>query len=585
MGLASKGFQKMQTNVITINKLASENEAVTSPWLRLLADHGLDFFARLSADAIFVEASAGLPPLLGCSPEYLAGLRLCDVVDGEDAAALEQALTRLGSVPGARERVVVRMIKLVTQTAWVELRLIRDSHDGGVLIAGRDITEAKQREDELTRAAAHDTLTGVPNRALLAERIEQVLAHARRSGGGFAVAVLDLDGFKRINDSLGHAVGDALLKQAAGRIKLQLRGDDTVGRIGGDEFALVLPGIASPEQVDGIARRLVESMQVPFLVAGQTLFASMSMGFALHPAHAVDAEALMRCADMALYRAKDLGRNRWQMFSANLATARSRYLELEHAMFDAVRNGEFRLHYQPIARTDGTVIGAEALMRWSNVVGVAVPPTEFIPIAEANGLINLLGAWALRTACMQAVRWDSEGLEGLSVSVNVSPRQFRHDHFVEHVRQALAESGLHPARLTLEITEGVLMHNPEEALAVLATLKRLGVHIAIDDFGTGYSSLSYLKRFPLSSLKIDCTFVRDMLHSPNDLIIVSAVLGLARELGLQVVAEGVEGERQLELLREKGCPMVQGFYIGRPMAAEDFGSAVSAKSAHPGEPQ
>ncbi len=577
----------MQTNVVTINKLVAENEAVTNQWLRLLADHGLDFFARLSADGVFVEASAGLPLLLGCSPEYLAGLRLRDVVDGEDAAVLEQALTRLGSVPGARERVIVRMIKLVTQTAWMELRLIRDSHEnaGGVLIAGCDITEVKQREDDLIHAAAHDPLTGVPNRALLAERIEQVLAQARRSGGGFAVAVVDLDGFKRINDSLGHAVGDALLRQAAGRIKTQLRGDDTVGRIGGDEFALVLPGIASPEQVDVIARRLVESMQLPFLVAGHTLFASMSMGFALHPVHAVAAESLMRCADMALYRAKDLGRNRWQLFSENLAATRSRHLELERAMFEAVRNGEFRLHYQPIARTDGTVIGAEALMRWPNVAGAAVPPTEFIPIAEANGLINLLGEWALRTACMQAVRWDSEGLEGLSVSVNVSPRQFRHDHFVNHVRQALAESSLTPSRLTLEITEGVLMHSPEQALAVLGTLRRLGVHIAIDDFGTGYSSLSYLKRFPLSSLKIDRSFVRDMLHSPNDLIIVSAVLGLARELGLQVVAEGVEEERQLELLREKGCPMVQGFYIGRPVRAEDFGSAVSANPAHPGEPR
>ncbi len=548
----------------------------------MLSEHGLDLFARLSTEGLFVEASQGLVSLLGYSFEYLTAARLRDVVDNEDVQMLEQALARLGDAPGARESVTVRMIKSVTQTAWVELRLIRDgAASGGVLVAGRDLTEPRRREEELERAAAHDALTGLPNRALLSARIEQALAQKHRGGRGFALAVADLDGFKRINDSLGHAVGDALLRLVAERLKAELRGVDTVARVGGDEFVLVLPEIETPDQADGLARRLTESMQLPFLVGDHTLFVTISLGFALHPEHAQDADSLMHCADAALYRAKDLGRNRWQLFNQDLAAKRSEYLKLEHAMFEAVRNGEFLLHYQPIAKTDGTVVGAEALMRWPHPERGMVPPGEFIPIAETNGLINLLGAWALRTACMQAVRWDDDGLQGLSMSVNVSPRQFRHDDFFDQVRQAIAESGIESSRLVLEITEGVLLHNPEHARVVLDSLKQLGVRIAVDDFGTGYSSLSYLKRFPLSSLKIDRTFVRDMGQSVNDRVIVSAVLSLARELGLQAVAEGVEDIEQLNFLESKGCPLVQGYYIGRPMPPAEFASAARAHRPSP----
>jgi len=560
-------------------KRPAERSAASAERLALLAEHGLDLFARLSPAGFFMQASEGLVSLLGYSFEYLAAAHLRDVVDSEDVPGLEQTLERLGHAAGDRECVTVRMIKSVTQTAWVELRLIRDSEagGGGVLIAGRDLTEHRRREEELERAAAHDTLTGLPNRALLSARIEHAFAQHRRGGHGFALAVADLDGFKRINDTLGHAVGDALLRHVAERLKDELRGVDTIARVGGDEFVLVLPEIANCDQADGLARRLTESMQRPFLVGEHTLFVTISVGFALHPEHAPDADSLMRCADAALYRAKDLGRNRWQLFNQDLAARRIEYLKLEQAMFEAVRNGEFLLHYQPIAKTDGTVVGAEALMRWDRPGHARVSPSEFIPIAEANGLITLLGAWALRTACMQAVHWDGVGLKGLSMSVNVSPRQFRHGDFFEQVRQALSESGIDPPRVVLEITEGVLLQNPEHARAVLDSLKGLGVRIAVDDFGTGYSSLSYLKRFPLSSLKIDRSFVHDMAKSVNDRVIVSAVLSLARELGLQAVAEGVEDIDQLSFLQEKDCPLVQGYYIGRPMAAAQFAGAVKAR--------
>ncbi len=560
--------------------LCADEQSCAERRLALLTEHGVELFARFSPEGFFAAASAGLLSLLGCSFEYLAAARLRDVIVSEDLPALQEALERLDKAAKGYERVTVRMIKSVTQTAWVELRLIRDVEPAGsgILVVGRDITEQRSREQELTRAAAHDTLTGLPNRALLSARLEQALAQTRRGGQGFAVAVADLDGFKRINDSLGHGVGDALLTQVAARLKAELRGVDTVARVGGDEFVLVLPEIETPEQADAVARRLTESMQTPFLVGEHTQFVTISIGFALHPEHAADAESLTHCADAALYRAKDLGRNRWQLFNQDLAAQRSEYLKLEHAMFEGVRNGEFLLHYQPIARTDdGTVMGAEALMRWPQAGGKMVSPVDFIPIAETNGLINLLGAWALRAACMQAARWDGEGIPGMSIAVNVSPRQFRHGGFFDQVRLALGESGIAPSRLVLEITEGVLLHNQEQAQALLVSLQQLGVRISVDDFGTGYSSLSYLKRLPLSSLKIDRSFVRDMAKSQNDRVIVSAVLSMARELGLQVVAEGVETVEQLEFLRDKGCPFVQGYHIGRPMPAADFASAVKAR--------
>lgn len=561
-------------------KRPAERRADAAVRLALLAEHGVDLYARLSADGLFLQASESMVALLGYSFEYLAAAHLRDVVDSEDVRMLDQALQQLGRAPGDRACVTVRMIKSVTQTAWVELRLIRDAaaNGAGVLVAGRDLTEHRRREEELERAAAHDALTGLPNRALLSARVEHAFAQRRRGGRGFALAVADLDGFKRINDSLGHAVGDAVLTQVAGRLKGELRGVDTIARVGGDEFVLVLPEIENGSQAEALARRLTGAMQLPFLVGEHTLFLTISLGFALHPEHAADADSLLHCADAALYRAKELGRNRAQLFTQDLAAKRSEYLKLEHAMFEAVRNGEFLLHYQPIARTDGTVVGAEALMRWPRAQGM-VSPADFIPIAESNGLIALLGAWALRTACMQAVHWDAQGLRGLSISVNVSPRQFRHNDFFQQVRQALSESGMEPARLVLEITEGVLLQNPEQTRVLLDALKALGLRIAVDDFGTGYSSLAYLKRFPLSSLKIDRSFVRDMAHSPNDRVIVSAVLSLARELGLQAVAEGVEDAGQLGFLAEKDCPLVQGYYIGKPMPAAEFVNALKSRAA------
>ena len=548
--------------------------------LDLMIEQALDLYARLTPEGAFVAASDGLVALLGYSTDHLATASLRDVVDSEDVALLDEALHRLGRVPASRECVTVRMIKSVTQTAWVELRLIRDADGRGVLFAGRDLSEHKRREEELQQAAAHDALTGLPNRALLSARIAHALAQHERGGRGFALAVADLDGFKRINDSLGHATGDAVLTGVAGRLKGVVRGVDTIARVGGDEFVLVLHDIDAGTQVESVARRLTEAMQLPFVVGEHTLFLTLSIGFALYPAHASNADALMHCADAALYRAKDLGRNRWQIFSEDFAVTRSEYLKLEQEMFEAVRSGQFLLHYQPIAKTDGTIVGAEALMRWPHPARGMVSPAEFIPIAESNGLIALLGGWALRTACMQVVRWDVDGAPGLSVSVNVSARQFRQEDFHEQVRRTLSESGIAPARLVLEITESTLLKDPEQACTVLEALERLGVRIAVDDFGTGYSSLAYLKRFPLSTLKIDRSFVRDMGHSASDRVIVSAVLSLARELGLEVVAEGVEDAQQLRFLTEKGCSLVQGYYIGRPMAACDL--VEKARASRPG---
>ena len=324
-----------------------------------------------------------------------------------------------------------------------------------------------------------------------------------------------------------------------------------------------------------IANRVLDALGRPYFIAEHELYLSASIGLAVWPEHGSDVQVLMQHADIAMYRAKDQGKGGHCIFSPQLVEKGAYRLRLEAAMHEGIRNGEFSLHYQPIVNPHTRrPYAVEALMRWERPGEASMSPAEFIPLAEANGLITLLGAWALRTACHQAVCWHAEGLPGICVSVNVSPRQFRQSDFARVVRQALAQSGLEPARLILEITEGVLMHDPAQAELVLLELTALGIKVSVDDFGTGYSSLGYLKRFPLSTLKIDRSFVKDLPHNANDVAIVGAVLGLARELKLNVVAEGVETEAQLRMLSERGCTYVQGYLTGKPMPAAKLHAAL-----------
>lgn len=454
---------------------------------------------------------------------------------------------------------------------WFELRLSRlttPDDIGEVLVVGRDMSAQHATEERLRHMATHDALTDLPNRLLLSDRIRVVTAQARRSGEPFAVVNIGLDGFRKVNDGLGHPVGDAVLKQAAARMRKALRDSDTLARVGGDEFVAVLPGTHSEAQVKLVTGRLLAMAQSAFEVDSHSIYIGASIGVALFPEHAEDEVRLVALADAAMARAKQTGRARCVVHSTRQSLPPEHDISLEAAMFQAVREGEFLLYYQPIVDTTTRQIqGFETLMRWKHPALGMVAPGRFIGIAETNGLINLLGAWALKAACVQLRQFEQACGRALYISVNISPRQFRSDQFLEVLDDALSFSGMRGEQLLLEITEGTLMLDPQHAEAILKRMVERRARIAIDDFGTGYSSLAYLQRFPISVLKVDRAFIKDLPASAKDGAICNAVLDLARHLELSVVAEGVETEDQLSFLDRRGCQYVQGYLTGKPMPA------------------
>ena len=427
-----------------------------------------------------------------------------------------------------------------------------------------DISQIKNAEASIRFLAHHDPLTGLPNRFTLQARLTQTLADARRFQHGVAVLFLDLDRFKTINDSLGHPVGDQLLIEVARRLNQSVRETDTVARLGGDEFVLVLPHINHPLEVVKIARGIVRTLSQPVRLGEQLLHTSPSIGVALFPGDGEDVETLLKNADTAMYHAKAQGRATYQFFKPEMNEAAQQRLSLENDLRLALERAEFRLHFQPqFQLANGRLAGLEALIRWQHPEQCMISPAKFIPVAEETGLILPIGDWVLREACRLARQWQQQGLLTVPVAVNVSARQFRQPGFVEVVQQILGASQLPPELLELEITESAVMEAEAGAVATLRRLHNMGVQLAIDDFGTGYSSLNYLKSFPLHKLKIDQSFVRDLEHDPNDAAISLAIIGLAHNLGLQVIAEGIETEAQLQLLRSHGCDTGQGFLLGR----------------------
>ncbi|HUW36836.1 MAG TPA: EAL domain-containing protein [Rhodocyclaceae bacterium] len=434
-----------------------------------------------------------------------------------------------------------------------------------------------EKEQRLNYLAYYDVLTGLPNRALLYDRLEQGTRAARRNEWLLAVLFVDLDNFKVVNDTLGHSLGDALLAEVSRRLAACLRDTDTVGRLGGDEFGIILPEIGSSEDAAMVARKVIESCAKPHLIEGHELFVSASVGITLFPDDAVDSEALIRNADTAMYRAKDLGRNTYQFYTAEMNRNTQDKLRLEADLRHALAKGEFLLHYQPkVSCVTGQVKGFEALLRWQHPVRGLVSPEAFVPALEESGLIVPVGEWVLHAACAQVKRWQEAGLGTPSVAVNISGRQIHVGDLCETVRAALASSGLDPAHLELELTESQLMKDAEGIIGLLRRLKTMGVQISVDDFGTGYSSLAYLKRFPIDSLKVDRAFVRDIIADPNDVSITRAIITLAHSLKLKVVAEGVETEGQLGLLIANHCDEIQGYYFSRPLPAEEATALLAA---------
>jgi diguanylate cyclase (GGDEF)-like protein/PAS domain S-box-containing protein len=438
-----------------------------------------------------------------------------------------------------------------------------------VLLIARDISERKNHEDQLFHQARHDVLTGLPNRALILDRLRLAIVHAQRGQRLLAVTYLDLDDFKNINDTQGHDAGDELLRQVALRISGVLRQGDTVGRQSGDEFILLLPDITHIEDATIVAEKILDTLAAPFALNGREVYVTGSLGLSIFPSDGEDAESLLRNADVAMFRAKEEGRNAFRFYVPEMDTRMRARVEIEHDLRLAIKRGELVLHYQPrVSLRTGEVLCFEALVRWNHPSEGLIGPDRFIGVAEDTGLIMPLGDWVLQAACRQARHWQDTGAAAMRMSVNLSARQFRDPGLVERVEQVLAETTLDPALLELEITESTVMHDSEAAIGTLRALKKLGLTLAVDDFGTGYSSLSYLKLFPIDVLKVDRSFVRDVTADPDDAVIVQAIVSLAHSLGLGVVAEGVEAAEQAAFLRRVNCDEMQGYYFSRPLPEE-----------------
>ncbi len=466
----------------------------------------------------------------------------------------------------------------------VELTVSESLLDGReqFILIMRDITDRRLTQERLSFLANFDNLTGLPNRVLFRDRLAQAMARAKRSGAPMALMFLDLDNFKVINDSLGHAVGDELLREVAERLKGCLRQVDqvargggeeafTVSRLGGDEFTVIAEQLASAEDAALIARRILDALEAEVELRGQEVHVSASIGISMFPSDDSDLDGLVRHTDMAMYRAKAMGRGTFAFYSTELSAEVAARLQLESQLRRALERQEFVLYYQPKADLKtGQVSGVEALMRWHAPGRGLVQPDRFIRVLEDSGLILPVGAWAIRTACAQLAAWDKAGLPPLSLAVNLSARQFRQPYLARFIEDTISEAGIDPTRLELELTESLLMEDNEATRSVLTALANLGVRVAMDDFGTGHSSLSYLKRFDIDTLKIDRSFVAALPEDPEDSAIATAIVALGRSLHMKVVAEGVETTAQAECLRDMGCDEFQGYLLSRPLAPEIF---------------
>ena len=461
-------------------------------------------------------------------------------------------------------------IELYTQPQYMNNEII------GVVFSFKDITDRKKMEQQLLHQATHDTLTGLPNRALLLDRINLAIAHAKRFDLQVAVVILDLDSFKEINDSLGHSTGDELLKCQATKLSEFIRVNDTVARYGGDEFVIVLTAQTENNFIP-IIERLIELFAKPCAIAELEIIITASIGVSIYPQDGDKTDTLLKNADIALYKAKEDGRNRFQFFMEDFNKHILERAELKIALSQALQKNELSLNYQPLFElTNNQIIGVEALLRWDHPAEGSIPPMDFIPIAEKSGLIIAIGEWVLRTACVQMTLWQqSSTIPPLKISVNISAKQFKHQNFASIVEKILNETKLPPQCLEIEITENLIMDNVKEVIEKMAALKKLGVRFAIDDFGTGYSSLSYLKHFPFDTVKIDKSFIDNITTDANNASIVEAIIGMTKNMGIDVLAEGVEHLDQVNFLKKHHGEQVQGYYFSKPLNVDDCSELLS----------
>ena len=515
-------------------------------------------------DFRFIDVNARAERMTGMSRAELCSMTLLEMIPEAQKGGMFQLLVQASEDGGVHEREWENTTQ-PRYPRWMQKQVV--SVEGGIVAIVRDITERKLAEERMLHLAHHDNLTGLPNRIRITERLSQMVA----DGGSVMVAFIDLDGFKLVNDGLGHNAGDELLKVVAERMAGCVRAGDTVGRFGGDEFVLMLDaeGADQSARATAVIERVRHAVLQSMCVAGQEVQVSCSIGVAVYPHDGGDAETLLMHADAAMYRAKDLGKNNYQFYTREMNVNIEEKLRLMEGLRVALDLQQFHLMYQPkVDMRSSRIFGCEALVRWDDPARGVIGPDRFIPLAEESGMIVALGEWVLRTACFQNQAWQDAGLAPLRISVNVSPRQFEEQGLVDRVARALADSGMEPRWLELEVTEGVIMRDLAQAVEKMGQLRAMGVFLSIDDFGTGYSSLSALKSFPISTLKIDKSFVRDLGRSDGDEAIASSIIGLAHRLKLRVIAEGVETEQQRSFLSENGCDELQGYLISRPLPPE-----------------
>ena len=548
---------------------------------RALVQNSADIITIHDADGITTFEAPSASRVLGRPPGALIGHTPWESIHPRDVGRVRKAFDIV--VHGRAQPVPIEFRYRHANGSWIWLEAVGNNlldypHVRGVVLTSRDITRRKAAERRIEHLAHHDFLTDLPNRSLLRDRLDVALAQARRHGQLVAALFIDLDRLKVVNDTLGHAAGDQMLREAAARLASCTREGDTVARLGGDEFMVVLPNLSDARGAAAAAQKIRESLAHPTDLTGQEVCISASIGVSLFPADAADAEALIRNADAAMYSAKRHGGDNYQFYTADLNVQVQERLAIEQGLRIAEQRNELYLLYQPkIDLRSGRIIGVEALLRWQHPSLGLISPERFIPIAEETGLIIPIGEWVLRTACKQIRAWRDRGIE-LPVAVNLSACQFRQRNLAQTIHRILSETGVPPQWLEIEITESDVMENAESAIATLDELKARGVSISVDDFGTGYSSLSYLKRFPLDVLKIDRSFVRDIAVDSDDAAIVEAIIALARSLEIKVVAEGVETEDQMAFLNRSGCDFAQGYLFSPPVDAEQIAVLLERRS-------
>jgi len=540
---------------------------------RSLVETTSDWIWEVDARGMYTYASPKVGDLLGYTPEEVVGKTPFDFMPPADAARVGRQFAEIAAARRPFDRLENTNLRKDGSQVMIETSGVpifdRDGKLAGYRGIDRDITERVRARAKLQYLAYHDELTDLPNRALLLDRLRQGLLETARHDRGVAAVCLDLRDFKNVNDTLGHEIGNHLLKAVGERLLTCVRTGDTVARLGSDKFAMMLADVSHHEDVARVMQKIRAEFARPLRVDDQDLHLSMTFGISVYPADGTDAETLLKNADIAMYRARDRDDD-YQYYSADMTASASERLALESDLRRALERNELLLHYQPqVSLASGTITGVEALIRWQHPAHGLISPAKFIPLAEQTGLILPIGEWVLRAACAQARAWQEAGWP-LRVAVNLSARQFRQPGLDGLIRGVLAETGLDPERLDIELTESIIVHDPAAVSAVLASLEKLGVQTSIDDFGTGYSSLSYLKRFSIAVLKIDQVFVRDIVTDPDDAAIAQAIITMAHALGIQTIAEGVETREQLAFLRKNGCDAIQGYYFSRPAPADDI---------------